>query len=238
MKKIRLLIIDDNKDLTNIISKYFKKSKYIEVKHIINSIDKDLIKIDSSSYDCVLLDLIMPNKDGFYFLNYMKKGSIIKKVIIMSSLINDLLVFDLLKYNVARIVSKPFDLKKIELMILKLFKIDIEPLNNKKIIISKLLCELGVPPHVKGYRFIKEALCMENKILLAKELYKELSVIFDTTPSKVERNIRTAIEQSINKGNIDVIYSVFKNVIDINKPKPTNIEFIKVLSEKISNNEY
>ena len=110
--------------------------------------------------------------------------------------------------------------------------------NNLQKSISKLLHELGMPSHIKGYQYIREAITMvyDNPEIMGgitKELYPELAIKFDTTVSRVERAIRHAIEVSWNRGDWDLMEEVFGHSVDIDKAKPTNSEFIDTLADKL-----
>ena len=110
--------------------------------------------------------------------------------------------------------------------------------NNLQISISKMLHELGMPSHIKGYQYIREAISMvyDNPEIvggITKELYPTLAGKFDTTVSRVERAIRHAIEVSWNRGDWDLMEEVFGHSVDIDKAKPTNSEFIVTVADKL-----
>ena len=110
--------------------------------------------------------------------------------------------------------------------------------NNLQISISRMLHELGMPSHIKGYQYIREAISMvyDNPEIvggITKELYPELATKFDTTVSRVERAIRHAIEVSWNRGDWDLMEDVFGHSVDIDKAKPTNSEFIVTVADKL-----
>ena len=110
--------------------------------------------------------------------------------------------------------------------------------NNLQISISKMLHELGMPSHIKGYQYIREAISMvyDNPDIvggITKELYPELATKFDTTVSRVERAIRHAIEVSWNRGDWDLMEEIFGHSVDIDKAKPTNSEFIVTVADKL-----
>ena len=110
--------------------------------------------------------------------------------------------------------------------------------NNLQISISKMLHELGMPSHIKGYQYIREAISMvyDNPEIvggITKELYPTLAGKFDTTVSRVERAIRHAIEVSWNRGDWDLMEEIFGHSVDIDKAKPTNSEFIVTVADKL-----
>ena len=110
--------------------------------------------------------------------------------------------------------------------------------NNLQISITKILHELGIPSHIKGYQYIREAVGIifdhpETIGGITKELYPELASKFDTTVSRVERAIRHAIEVSWNRGNWSLMEEIFGHSVDIDKAKPTNSEFIVTIADKL-----
>ena len=111
--------------------------------------------------------------------------------------------------------------------------------NNLQISITKILHELGIPSHIKGYQYIREGIGIiyehpETIGGITKELYPELAEKFDTTVSRVERAIRHAIEVSWNRGNWELMEEIFGHSVDIDKAKPTNSEFIVTIADKLS----
>ena len=110
--------------------------------------------------------------------------------------------------------------------------------NNLQLSITKVLHELGIPSHIKGYQYIREGVSIvynnpEKIGGITKELYPELANKFDTTVSRVERAIRHAIEVSWNRGDWDLMEEIFGHSVDIDKAKPTNSEFIVTVADKL-----
>ncbi len=110
--------------------------------------------------------------------------------------------------------------------------------NELKISVTKLLHELGVPSHIKGYQYIREGILLlyNNPDIvggITKELYPEIASRFNTSVSRVERAIRHAIEVSWNRGNLELMEEVFGHSVDYDKAKPTNSEFIVTVADKI-----
>lgn len=104
--------------------------------------------------------------------------------------------------------------------------------------ITNVIQEIGIPAHIKGYAYLREAITMviENMDYLSaitKELYPDVAEKFDTTASRVERAIRHAIEVAWNRGNFEAIDKNFGNPINGNREKPTNGEFIAVIADKL-----
>ena len=244
--KIKVLVVDDNEGIVNLIKEYFKDNDKIE---IIGSASNGQIAIDlfnnNIEYDLMLLDLVMPVKDGLSVLEYMKENNITKKVIVMTSYNEEETIRDVSEYGVRYYALKPFDLKDIEKKIINCVT---SKKNNDKIIelgnkdiqikVNKLLHALGIPSHIKGYQFIRSAILMvyENPGFIGgitKDLYPGLSLKFNTSIQRVERAIRHAIEVSWLRGDIDLMEEIFGHSVDIDRAKPTNSEFIVTIADKL-----
>ena len=244
MDKVKVLMIDDNVGLIGAVKEYFKSSKQIEIISEAYDGIEGFEKIKNEDCDVVILDLIMPRKDGLYVLEEMKKHNINKKVIVATSYNTQEAIREVSDYGVNYYILKPFDFTDLEKRILDLTNkkknsknIDLHH-NNIQISITKMLHQLGIPSHIKGYQYIRDGVCMifDNPNMIGgitKELYPELAGKFDTTVSRVERAIRHAIEVSWNRGNWDLMEEIFGNSVDIDRAKPTNSEFIVTVADKL-----
>ena len=245
MSKIRILMIDDNVNLIEMVREYFKDHNKIELAIESHDGEDGLNKILNSAgnYDVILLDLIMPVKDGLYVLEELKKRGIEKNIIVETSYNEPKIIRKVSEYGVNYYVLKPFNLSDLEDKILSVFDTqESKTINlyhsNLQISITKMLHELGMPSHIKGYQYIREGITMiynDPNIIggITKELYPELASKFDTTVSRVERAIRHAIEVSWNIGNWDYMEELFGHSVDIDKAKPTNSEFIVTVADKL-----
>lgn len=247
MNNIKVLVIDDNVELVKMIKEYF--SDHANINIVLESYDGldglKLIKENQSDYDVVVLDLIMPKKDGLDILEEMKNLNIDKKVIVLTSYSSDEVIRRVSSYGINYFMLKPFELSDLEKKIIDCCKvidngsksIDIYN-NNLQISVTKILHELGVPSHIKGYQYIREGIMLiyDNPKLIGgitKELYPDIARTFSTTVSRVERAIRHAIEVSWNRGNWDLMEEIFGHSVDIDKAKPTNSEFIVTVADKL-----
>lgn len=248
MDKLKVLMVDDNISLINMVKEYFKSSNDVEV--VLEAYDGEqgikMIESNQDKYDLIVLDLIMPKKDGMYVLEEMKKRNINKKVIVATSYNASDVIREVSEYCVSYFILKPFELVDLEKRIVEAGRkndkqtknIDFYH-NNLQISITKILHELGIPSHIKGYQYIREGIGIiyehpETIGGITKELYPELAEKFDTTVSRVERAIRHAIEVSWNRGNWELMEEIFGHSVDIDKAKPTNSEFIVTIADKLS----
>ncbi len=239
-------MIDDNVSLIDMVKEYFKDHERIVIADSAENGEEGFQKIQENfgAYDVVLLDLIMPKKDGLYVLESMKEQKIIKDVIVLTSYNASDMIRTVSEYGVAYFMLKPFELIDLEKRILETKKetkggksIDLH-YNNLTISITKILHELGIPSHIKGYQYIREGIGIlyerpETIGGITKELYPELAKKYDTTVSRVERAIRHAIEVSWNRGDWDLMEEIFGHSVDIDKAKPTNSEFIVTIADKL-----
>ena len=245
MEKIKVLMIDDNVNLTQMVEDYFEDNAKIEIvgKAYDGEEGLKIIKEGSLKYDLIILDLIMPKKDGMGVLKELKEAKIISNIIVATSYNAPDTIRKVSEYGVNYYILKPFELSDLEDKILDTFTISGKKTinifnNNLQISISKMLHELGMPSHIKGYQYIREAISMvyDNPDIvggITKELYPELASKFDTTVSRVERAIRHAIEVSWNRGDWDLMEEIFGHSVDIDKAKPTNSEFIVTVADKL-----
>ena len=245
MEKIKVLVIDDNVNLVEMVNDYFEDNPRIDIVGSAYNGDEGLkiIKEGKLEYDLIVLDLIMPKKDGIAVLRDLKENNINRNIIVATSYNAPDTIRKVSEYGVTYYILKPFDLPDLEDKILDTFttssKKSINILsNNLQISISKMLHELGMPSHIKGYQYIREAISMvyDNPDIvggITKELYPELATKFDTTVSRVERAIRHAIEVSWNRGDWDLMEEIFGHSVDIDKAKPTNSEFIVTVADKL-----
>lgn len=246
MEKINVLMIDDNVNLIEMVREYFSQVSDIDIcleahdgKEGVSVLESNLDKVD-----LVVLDLIMPGQDGIYVLKKMKEKGINKKIIVATSYNAAEVIREVSEYGVNYYILKPFDLDALKQ---RIYDVTSKKQDNKSIdfynsnlqvSITKMLHELGIPSHIKGYQYIREAvgIIFENPSVIGgitKELYPELASKFDTTVSRVERAIRHAIEVSWNRGNLDFMEELFGYSVDIDKAKPTNSEFVVTIADKL-----
>ena len=243
---IKVLMVDDNVSLVEMIKEYFKNSDKIKIA--LEAYDGkegiEVIESKQNEYDIIVLDLIMPKKDGMYVLEEMKKRKIDKKVIVATSYNAQEVIREVSEYGVNYLILKPFDLEDLEKRIIEACSkqkegktIDFET-HSVQVSRTKMLHELGIPSHIKGYQFLRDAINIvfdRPDVIggITKELYPELAGKYDTTVSRVERAIRHAIEVSWNRGSWDMMEELFGHSVDIDKAKPTNSEFIVTLADKL-----
>lgn len=252
-EKMSVYVVDDNNEGCNRIKDELRKNDRFEVLGSASNGEQCLKELTNRSIDFLILDLIMPIKDGFQVLSELKAHRIqVRHIIATTPLINDAMIVDLQKYAIAYLLMKPFEVKQI---INKMVAISgVEPSGNvislnvserDKLLrielekdVTEILHEIGIPAHIKGYLYLRTAILetYENIDFLGqitKVLYPEIAKLYATTSSRVERAIRHAIEVAWNRGNVDAIDEIFGYTISASKAKPTNSEFIAMISDKL-----
>ena len=243
--KVKVLVVDDNEVLVNLIMKYFNGSKEIEIIGKASNGIEAIEFLKTNEFDILLLDLIMPLKDGIGVLDYMKENNIKKQVIMMSSYNQEDIIRKISEYGVKYFALKPFDMNDIKK---KIIELNCSKINTEKLIelsdksiqiqVTDLLHELGIPSHIKGYQYIRTAILMvyDNPGFIGgitKELYPDISIRFNTSIQRVERAIRHAIEVAWLRGDIDLMEKIFGHSVDIDRSRPTNSEFIVTIADKL-----
>jgi len=249
-KKTRVLITDDNRHFCTILKEIIEKDGSFEVVGIAHDGVTALELIQLQSPDMVILDIIMPMLDGLGVLEKCRNMAPGKRpqFIVMSAVGHDDITFRAINLGASYYVVKPFDM--VEFMRrLKQFAAgnEPEPVSYKRI--SKesnedlVTCELrdfGVPMHIKGYQYILDSVLIVLKDpatlgKVTKAIYPPIAQLHDTTPSRVERSIRNAIDLTFARGNLNCLRKYYK-LDEQPDRKITNSEFIAVIAEKIRQN--
>ncbi len=247
MKKINALVVDDSKEFTNSVVEYFQNNIQINIAKVIDN-GNDVIfylKNYGDSIDVILMDLILPGKDGLAILEELDALNIKKHVIVLSSYGKDYTIRMAKKYSVDYFMLKPCDLKSLESRINEVM-VDVKnelyedkQVNHEiQLKVSEMLHDLGIPSQIKGYQYLREGILMlyESAGLIGgitKEVYPEIASRYNTTASRVERAIRHAIEVSWNRADYEMMNRIFGHSIDYDRAKPTNSEFMVTLSDSL-----
>ena len=249
-KKLKIVIADDSTELGQSCSKALK-SYGMDVILCQKDGQEVLSKIKSEKPDVVLADVFMPNLDIIGVLNSIKGLDSGEKPMIMamSSFDNQRLEKETLDAGAGYYFLKPFDINTMAERIIQLsgWKNEISPVVVKdnvvtdpelELMVTEIIHQIGVPAHIKGYHYLREAiiLSVKNSDIInsvTKVLYPTVAKNHSTTSSRVERAIRHAIEVAWDRGDIDVLNSYFGYTIQNDRGKPTNSEFIAMISDKL-----
>lgn len=194
--------------------------------------------------DILILDMLLPKCDGLQILAHLKTQPVSPRVIAVSALLTDYLVRSAMALNIAHILIKPYDPESLIQAVIDLRQAPEAPLLmppyqlQQLQIITGMIQELGIPAHVKGYAYLREAIfqAARNPALVnavTKALYPQVARTFHVTASQVERAIRHAITLACCRGDPAVIQRFFGLSINFSKGRPTNSEFIALLADQV-----
>ncbi len=249
-KQLKIVVADDSSELGENCAKNFK-AYGMRVTLCQKDGLKLLEKIKSELPDVVLADVFMPNLDILGVMKSLKDENFKNKpmVMAMSAFDNGRLEKELIDAGVDYYFLKPFDINTVSERIIQLsgWKNEKSPIvvrNNVvtdtqlELMITDIIHQIGVPAHIKGYHYLREAiiLSIKNSDIInsvTKLLYPTVAKKHSTTASRVERAIRHAIEVAWDRGDIDVLNSYFGYTIQNERGKPTNSEFIAMISDKL-----
>jgi len=265
-EKIRIMIADDNQDFIMTLMSHLEKENDMEVIGIARDGKEACEMVINKKPDVLLLDVIMPYLDGLGVLEKINEANLEPKpmCIMLSAVGQAKITQNAINLGAEYYVVKPFD---IEVLIKRIRDIkNYKPSSNTQNIISNtretkvpyiaisesnkkneeglealvtnIIHELGVPAHIKGYQYLREAIMMVINDIdvinqITKQLYPDIARKFKTTPSRVERAIRHAIEVSWARGEQSAMETIFGYTVSAAKGKPTNSEFIAMIADKL-----
>jgi len=240
-KNIRTIIIDDNNAAVNHLVSHFSESEKVKVVGIFNNGEQALEYIVNhrDDFDLILMDILLPMLDGITLLEEVKQRKIDKKVIVLSSYKDDRIVRECNLYNIDYYMIKPISVMALDRRIEDAFskKTEVVKTPNIDLEVSQLLHNLGIPSHIRGYKYIREGISMiqnnDSVALITKEIYPQIAKKYDTTPSRVERAIRHAIEVSWIRGDLALMEDIFGFSVSCDKAKPTNSEFLSTIADRL-----
>ena len=261
--KIKIVLADDNKDFCQVLKEYLSNVEDIEILGIAKDGVEALQLVQEKEPDLLVLDVIMPHLDGLGVIEKLNGMNLSKmpKIIVLSAVGQDKITQTAINLGADYYIVKPFDfvifINRIRELVLnkpvspqvktkpvaelQMMRTNESPkasAGNIETEITNIIHEIGVPAHIKGYLYLREAIKMviDNVELLGavtKELYPSIAKKFNTTPSRVERAIRHAIEVAWSRGKVDTINKLFGYTVHTTKGKPTNSEFIAMIADKL-----
>jgi len=250
MDRIRVMLADDNPSILRLLTDFFARKQDIEVVAAVS--DGALIADAVRGYmpDVLVLDVIMPRKDGFMALEELNQleAPLRPKVIVLTGLSRDDFIMRAIRLGASYYMVKPFDMNALHARIVDIARENAgevaaaEPeLPGSESVdeqITNLFLTIGIPAHIKGYQYLREAVRMvlENHDVInriTKELYPGIARKFGTSASKVERAMRHAIEVAWTRGRLDTVNQMYGYKVFAKDDKPTNGEFISCVAEKI-----
>lgn len=258
MEKLNVAIADDNEKMTEVLGRMIEEDKELSLVGKAHNGEEICNIIREKQPDVVILDIIMPKMDGLSVMERCVHSSVLKKIpafIVVSAVGQERITEDAFNLGAEYYMLKPFDNQ----MLLNRIKHagHLGDRRRKEISrqgkseeggcfsqgdlerdVTNVIHEIGVPAHIKGYQYLRDAIIlsvndMEMLNSITKILYPTIAKRHQTTPSRVERAIRHAIEVAWSRGKMDTIDALFGYTVSTGKGKPTNSEFIALIADKI-----
>jgi len=257
-KEIKIIVVDDNRDICQMIHNYFHDQEDLNVVGVAYNGLEAMELIQTKEPDCIILDLVMPHLDGLGVLERINARTTLRrpKIIMLTAFAHESLTHQAMTLGVDDFMLKPFDLELLSKRIRILTQdpptaapselslsaspsvtaVKIE--HNLASEVTKVMHEIGIPAHVKGFQYIREAILMvvEDVSLLGsvtKELYPRVAKKYDTGGSQVERGIRNAIKLAWERGQKATWKQIFGYSVNIELQKPTNSKLIAGLAREV-----
>jgi len=252
-KKIRVLIADPSDDYRGMVSGQFKNELDLELVGSTSDGLEVLRKAQEKRPDVIVLDILLVNLDGIGVMRRLGEMGVQTSYIVVSSFYRDSVISEAAAVGAAYFMLKPFNLgtlmEKIRSVSGKMgfqqgHAVSVSETASRQeqsleSVVTEVIHEIGVPAHIKGYKYLREAIILTVKDMevinaVTKILYPEVAKKFNTTPSRVERAIRHAIEVAWDRGDLEVLQKFFGYTVSNIKGKPTNSEFIAMIADRLS----
>lgn len=246
---LKILIADENNDFRTLLIDTMENESDFEILDYATDGHEAVQKTAALCPDVLILNSLLPHLDGLGVVKSINSMKLKHRPLIfmMSPFSGEHLTAEASALGVTYFMIKPFTLKTL-IERIRMFRSSL-PINNGvtmgkdltdsvEILVTNIIHEIGVPAHIKGYHYIREAIIMAVNDMdvinaITKVLYPTVAKKFGTTASRVERAIRHAIETAWNRGDIDTLNRFFGYTVSNAKGKPTNSEFIAMIADKL-----
>ena len=245
---IKVAIADDNREFCGIMQDFLSQQPDLDLVGVAYNGEQILAINEEKKPDVIILDIIMPHLDGIGVLERINAtGGKRPKIIMLTAFGQESVTQRVVELGADYYILKPFNMEVLVSRIrqlattitdqcpvvaqaIKARPIDVE--------VTNIIREIGIPAHIKGYQYLRDAIMMiinEIELLgaVTKVLYPMIADKYSTTPSRVERAIRHAIEVAWGRGNMDMINKLFGYTVKLEKGKPTNSEFMAMIADKL-----
>ncbi len=254
MNTLKILIAEDNINLANQMKAVLQNSNLMPIIDIVTNGNDCIESLFKNDYNLLIIDLMLSGIDGLSILKEYctsKEFNPNLKIIGISDFLSDMMSQMLNAYNVNYCFKKPVNLTYFSRTVTDIINFqtnetvtygndELEKYQKVKLEneITEILHEVGIPAHIKGYVYLRSSIMeayYNSDILgqVTKVLYPDIAKMYNTTSSRVERAIRHAIEVAWNRGNTDAIDDIFGYTVSATKSKPTNSEFIAMISDRL-----
>ncbi len=252
--KLRVLIADPNREFQQMMSALLSRERDMEAADVSSDGLETLSKIKALRPDVVLLDLVQPRLDGLGVLRRLASQENAPPVLVLTGFVNTQVIAECSDLGAVYFMPKPCDTEELLARLRKCTEIRNKPPAGQRetaqagekyinypleSTVADLIHEIGVPAHIKGYQYLREAILFtlrdaDASAGITKVLYPEIAKRFSTTSTCVERAMRRAIELAWDRGDEEVRQKIFRGTVSANKGKPTNGEFIAMIAEHIT----
>ena len=256
MGEINVAIADDNERILDMLGEIIGSDKSLRLVGKANNGEDMCQLIKEKQPDVVLLDLIMPKMDGLSVMEVVNRDTEMKKhpeFIVVTAVGQERITEDAFKKGASYYIMKPFSNDVILGRIkdagqgghrdlhensINSTSMDSRPEFNLETRVTDMIHEIGIPAHIKGYHYLRDAIIMAVEDMdvlnaITKVLYPTVAKMHQTTASRVERAIRHAIEVAWSRGKLDTLDELFGYTVSNGKGKPTNSEFIALIEDTI-----
>ncbi|MCQ4085876.1 sporulation transcription factor Spo0A [Saccharibacillus sp. JS10] len=261
MPNIEVMLADDNRDFVHMLQEHISSQEDMTVTGVAFNGEEvlSLLRDAERAPDILILDIIMPHLDGLGVLEKLQSMDLNPrpKVIMLTAFGQENITQRAVELGAAYYILKPFDIEVLVSRVRQMLNISTSPIAPSQpaptpkpsigtlakgktldASITSIINEIGIPVHVRGYKYLREAITMvyhNIEILgsITKTLYPSIAEKYGTTSSRVERAIRHAIELAWARGSVQNMSELFGYTVSINKSKPTNSEFIAMIADKL-----
>ena len=246
--KIRVMIADGGEDFRLLLTDCLTQEKDIEVVAAVGDGLEAVAVAEERKPDVLLMDLVLPKIDGFGVMERLADGGESPVVMVVSAFYNESMVARCAEKGAYYFIPKPCDISELIRHIREAAAprravmpaiVPTQAESNLESTVTEIIHEIGVPAHIKGYQYLREAIIitindMDVINAVTKVLYPTVAKKYATTPSRVERAIRHAIEVAWDRGDLDTLQRFFGYTVSNIKGKPTNSEFIAMIADRLS----
>ena len=253
-KTVKLLLADAGEDFRFLCREALREEEGIELLGMAGDGETLLSEIEEKKPDVVLMDMILPKVDGYGILRSLNRQEGYRPaVIVLSAFVNDRVISDAASLGAYYFITKPCDFEEVFDRVRAVGRsseasrgvVSLPAAQREKpekridTLVTEIIHEIGIPAHIKGYQYIREAIVevvedMDLIYAVTKALYPQVARKYNTTPSRVERAIRHAIEVAWDRGDIEVLQKYFGYTVSNIKGKPTNSEFIAMIADNLT----
>lgn len=237
--RIKVMLTDVNEDARSMLQDALDKTGRFTVVGSTGDGNEVLQMVADAKPDVLVLDLILPGMDGLGILRRLD-GEKRPKILAVSNFVTQEVVAEAGNLGASMFLSKPYNESAMVEHLISLAEKNEKQLHGPGLeeLVTSIIHEVGVPAHIKGYQYVREAIMItvENMDVInsvTKVLYPEVAKRYHTTPSRVERAIRHAIEVAWDRGDLETLQRFFGYTVSNAKGKPTNSEFIAMISDRI-----